>query len=128
MYDAFTGTSFEMICEFENFDAKEFGVQFRAGYYEKTIIKYDAVQKKVILDRTFSGESVGDQYGTVRKCFIDASKIKFHLFVDTSSVEIFINDGEEVFTNRIFPKEDSKEIRFFTTGGKALLHATKWDL
>ncbi|MGG3987219.1 glycoside hydrolase family 32 protein [Bacillus smithii] len=127
MYNGFIGTTFEMICDFENFDAKEFGVEFRVGDCEKTIIKYDSIQKKVILDRTFSGQPVAEEYGTVRKCFLDAAKVKFHLFVDTSSVEIFINDGEEVFTSRIFPQEDSKGIRFFAEGGKVLLHTTKWD-
>jgi beta-fructofuranosidase len=126
-YEGFTGTSYEMICDFENLDAEEFGIEFRAGRDEKTIIKYSADFKKVFLDRTFSGKSVGEEFGTVRKCFIDSHKIKFHLFVDTSSVEIFINDGEEVFTSRIFPDQDSKEIRFYTKGGRALLQATKWD-
>ena len=116
-----------MICEFESFDAEVFGIEFRAGGNEKTVIKYNAFQNKVILDRTFSGKSVGEDYGTVRKCFIDSTKIKFHLFVDTSSVEIFINNGEEVFTSRIFPDPESKEIRFFAKGGSASLHLSKWD-
>ncbi|TWE05198.1 beta-fructofuranosidase [Neobacillus bataviensis] len=128
VYEHFNGTSFEMICEFENFDAEVFGVEFRAGTKEKTILKYDALQKKVILDRTFSGEPVGEQYGTERKCSVDGSKIKLHLFADISSVEIFINDGEEVFTSRIFPGADSKEIRFFAEGGRALFQASKWDI
>ena len=31
----------------------------------------------------------------------------YHLriYVDSSSVEIFVNDGEAVFTSRVFPKE-----------------------
>jgi beta-fructofuranosidase len=36
--------------------------------------------------------------------------IKFHLFVDSSSVEIFVNDGGEVFTSRIFPSQNSRDI------------------
>ncbi|XJZ27244.1 glycoside hydrolase family 32 protein [Bacillota bacterium Lsc_1132] len=126
-YDGFSGTSYEMIVEFEDFDATEFGIEFRAGETEKTIITYNAIEKKVVFDRTNSGEAVGVEYGTVRKCSLDASKIKFQLFIDTSSVEIFINDGEEVFTSRIFPSTDSNGIRFFATEGKALLHAVKWD-
>ena len=128
VYENFNGTSYEMVCEFENFNAEAFGVEFRAGKHEKTVVKYDASQNKVILDRTLSGEPVGEAYGTERKCPVESSKIKFHLFVDISSVEIFINDGEEVFTSRIFPKADSKEIRFFAEGGRALFQASKWDI
>ncbi|NRD77932.1 sucrose-6-phosphate hydrolase [Bacillus sp. BRMEA1] len=126
VYDAFSGTAFEMICHFENYDAEEFGIEFRAGEIEKTIIKYDAAERKVVLDRTLSGESVAEDYGTVRKGYLKAQKIKFHMYVDTSSVEIFVNDGEEVFTSRIFPNSDSQDIRFFSNG-KTRFNATKWD-
>ncbi len=126
-YDAFTGTTYELICEFENISAAEFGIEFRAAGNEKTVMKYNAIHKKVILDRSQSGEIAGASYGTTRACHMDGNKIKFHMFVDTSSVEIFINDGEEIFTSRIFPSEDSKEIRFFAGNGKAIFKATKWD-
>lgn len=127
-YAGFSGTSYELIAEFTDFDATEFGIEFRVGRLnEKTIVKYDVVRKKVVLDRTNSGEAVGIDYGMVRKCSLDAAKIKFQLFVDTSSVEIFINDGEEVFTSRIFPVEDSTDIRFFVKEGTALLRAVKWN-
>ncbi|MBC6976085.1 sucrose-6-phosphate hydrolase [Bacillus sp. Xin] len=127
MYEGFTGIAYEMICEFENENATEYGIVLRASENEGTIIKYDAVQKKVILDRTHSGKPVGEEYGTTRKHSIEAQTIKFHVFVDVSSVEIFINDGEEVFTSRIFPRADSNEIRFFANKGSVMYQATRWD-
>ena len=126
-YDEFSGVTYELVCEFEQGDAHEYGIEFRAGRAEKTVIKYDAVQGKVILDRTQSGKEVALEYGTVRKCPMPGEKIKLHLFVDSSSVEIFVNDGDEVFTSRIFPDRKSKEIRFFATGGSARFNAAKWD-
>jgi beta-fructofuranosidase len=127
MYDGFSGVTYELICEFEHTNASEFGIEFRANEEEKTVIKYDAVQRKVKLDRTLSGKKVGVEYGTKRNCQIRAEKIKFHLFVDTSSVEIFVNDGEEVFTSRIFPSQNSRDIRFFAKNGRAAFKAVKWD-
>lgn len=127
MVDGFKGTTYELICEFEQADAAAFGIEFRASSEEKTVIKYDVSQKKVILDRTLSGEEVGAAYGTTRSCNLEADRIKFHLFVDSSSVEIFVNDGIEVFTSRIFPSQDSKDIRFFVTEGSANFKAVKWD-
>ena len=50
-----------------------------------------------------SGTELAEQNGVVRQCTLTAEVIKFHLFVDSSSVELFVNDGEEVFTSRIFP-------------------------
>ncbi|WP_068614976.1 glycoside hydrolase family 32 protein [Paenibacillus tuaregi] len=124
--DGFSGVSYEMICEFSAHDADQFGIEFRAGAHERTVLKYDRLRKKVILDRSLSGQTVGEEYGLTRECTVDAPALKFQLFVDTSSVEIFINDGEEVFTSRIFPDKLSTEIRFFATGGSAELDAVMW--
>ncbi|WIV17184.1 sucrose-6-phosphate hydrolase [Paenibacillus polygoni] len=124
----FTGTTYELICEFTNENAQQFGVEFRAGENEKTVLCYDHLNKKVILDRSMSGEPIESAYGNVRRCRLEADKVKFQLFVDTSSVEVFVNDGEEVFTSRIFPSEDSTEIRFFSSGGVVSLEASLWRI
>ncbi|PTU46050.1 sucrose-6-phosphate hydrolase [Paenibacillus polymyxa] len=126
-YEGFKGTAYEMICEVDLLDAKAFGIEFRASETEKTVIKYNAVSRKLVLDRTQSGEPVATSYGEVRQCAWDKDHIKLHLFVDTSSVEIFVNDGEEVFTSRIFPHPESDEIRFFADKGDALFQAVKWN-
>ncbi|TQR96853.1 glycoside hydrolase family 32 protein [Paenibacillus ottowii] len=126
-YEGFKGTAYELICEVDLLDANIFGIEFRASETEKTVIKYNAISRKLVLDRSQSGESVAAEYGEVRQCAWDKDHIKLHLFVDTSSVEIFVNDGEEVFTSRIFPHPESDEIRFFADKGEALFQAVKWD-
>jgi beta-fructofuranosidase len=127
MFDGFNGVTYEMICEFENLDASEFGIEIRTGEKDRTVISYDAMAKKVVVDRSHSGEAFAEKYGSIRKCKVEADKIKFHLFVDVSSVELFVNDGEEVFTSRIFPGEGSEGIRFFAKEGSARFEAVKWD-
>lgn len=124
---AFNGTAYELECEISHFDAERFGIEFRTGGEEKTVLQYDRLQQKLILDRTSSGAPMGGMNGTVRQCTLNGDRIKLQLFVDTSSVEIFVNDGEEVFTSRIFPSPESTGIRFFASGGKAEFNATKWD-
>ncbi|MHB0882919.1 glycoside hydrolase family 32 protein [Paenibacillus sp. SEL1] len=126
-YEGFTGTAYELICEVDLLSTKVFGIEFRASETEKTVIKYNAVSRKLVLDRSQSGEPVATSYGEVRQCSWDKDHIKLHLFVDASSVEIFVNDGEEVFTSRIFPHPESDEIRFFADKGEALFQAVKWD-
>jgi|SRR5690625_5180306 len=126
-YEGFSGDTYELISEFENGNASEFGIELRAGKEEKTVIKYNAITKKVILDRSLSGKPVGLDYGTERSCAMNADQIKFHVFVDRSSVEIFVNDGEEVFTARIFPDQTSQDIRFFVKNGSINIKATMWD-
>ncbi|WP_341962016.1 sucrose-6-phosphate hydrolase [Planococcus maritimus] len=126
-YEGFSGVTYELICEFEPGDALEYGIEFRVSEEEQTVIKFDATQGKVILDRTSSGKVIGSKHGTKRKCRIDGDVYKLQLFVDSSSVEIFVNDGEEAFTARIFPDIRSQDIRFFATGGRAAFKAVKWE-
>jgi beta-fructofuranosidase len=128
MYAGFNGTTYELICEFTNMEADEVGIEFRSCKDEKTVISYNRKEQKVTLDRTHSGEVPAKEYGTTRTCSVEGDTLKLHLFVDTSSVEIFINDGVEVFTSRIFPRPESTDIRFFARNGKVTLDTTKYNL
>jgi beta-fructofuranosidase len=124
--EGFYGETFELIAEFTDSTAEEFGVELRVGGNEKTILKYNKKIKKILFDRSFSGQPVANEFGKVRKCGINSQDIKFHVFADASSIEVFINDGEEVFTGRIFPGKESRGIRFFANGGQVNLKAIKW--
>jgi beta-fructofuranosidase len=49
--------------------------------------------------------------------------------MDTSSIEAFINDGEEVFSARVYPDKNSKGIKFFAKSGCIKVNRiVKWDL
>ncbi|WP_394238958.1 glycoside hydrolase family 32 protein [Niallia oryzisoli] len=126
--DGFTGDAYELLIEFSESNAQEFGIEVRVGHQEKTTIKYDAAEKMVIFDRTHSGQPVGMEFGEIRKCHLDGDIVSFRLFVDVSSVEVFVNNGEEVFTGRIFPHQDSRGIHFFANGGHTKLRAMKWNM
>ncbi len=121
------GKTYELICEIKDLKADRVGIEFRANNSEKTVLSYDSVNKEIILDRSLSGQPLEKKNGYIRRCSFKAEELKIHMFVDVSSVEIFINDGEEVFTSRIFPSEDSEAIRFFAQNGSATFGAVKWD-
>ncbi|OCA82878.1 glycoside hydrolase family 32 protein [Pseudobacillus wudalianchiensis] len=50
-----------------------------------------------------------------------------HIFLDTSSLEVFINGGQEVFTARFFADPEERSI-VFKTNGRANLFIQKWKL
>ena len=55
-----------------------------------------------------SRENVIEGPKGVRKLKLsDSENLKLHVFVDKSAVEIYINDGEEVLSSRVFAKIDS---------------------
>ena len=44
-----------------------FGINLRVGKGQATVVKYNAVDKKIILDRSSSGELYDVEHGTVRR-------------------------------------------------------------
>lgn len=56
-------------------------------------------------------------------------ELQLHVFVDKSSIEIFVNGGKEVFTSRIFPKKDARSIQLKAIEGVVeIQQITKYEL
>lgn len=110
------GTHYELECEFSTINAKEVGLNLRSGKQEKTVIKYDVEMGKVILDRSKSGELFAEEFGTKRVIPFKEKTFKLQIFVDTSSIEIFVNEGEYVMSARIFPTNKENRIEIFARG------------
>ncbi|MGK9185556.1 sucrose-6-phosphate hydrolase [Priestia filamentosa] len=126
MLDQFSGKTFELICDI-TVEKGTAGVKLRVGEDEETLLYLDTEKEKIVFDRTKSGVPVATQYGTIRKTAYHEKAISFQIFMDISSVEIFINEGECVFTSRIFPKQGSTETMFFANDGMASFAVKKWD-
>lgn len=73
-------------------------------------IKIDTVTGQFSIDRSQVGEQYALDFGTERHCPIPAQMTKVRIFVDKSIIEIFINDGEQVLTSRVFPNQDQTGI------------------
>lgn len=66
-------------------------------------------QRQIILDRTLSGEKIAEEFGTDRLIADNiGDKVNLRIFLDRSSIEIFVNDGDFVASSRIFPTEQQK--------------------
>ena len=48
---------------------------------------------------------------------LNHQRLKLQVFVDTSSIEVFANDGEIAITSLLFPSEGSKELLLFSNEG-----------
>lgn len=125
--DDFNRKVYEVICTFKEFNGDYIGVKLRKGENEETVVYYDVRDKKLVVDRSKSGKLFAEAYGMQRKCTIDSKEIKLQIFIDVSSIEVFVNDGEEVFTGRIFTDKNSTGISFFANGS-AVVEAKLWDI
>lgn len=103
------GQTYEIIAKFKNISS-DFGIKLRADEKNETVVKFDFEAKKLILDRS-KGRQTDKR---VRKVFLgDLDNLELRIFVDNSSVEVFVNGGEEVFSSRIFPEKGANGISVF---------------
>lgn len=85
---------------------------------EQTTVFYDLAANEVTVDTTQAGEL---SYQAVNKASLlnNSNEITFHIFVDTCSVEVFVNDGEATLSTRIYPDSASNSIALYTEGIEA---------
>ncbi len=105
------GNSFEMIVEIDELHSNNFGINFRKSENEK--ISLSVENNLVCLNRDNTDSLKGKRYFET-----DSQNHKFHIFMDKSSIEVFYNDGKEVFTSRLYVSEKSNDIEFFSNNGK----------
>lgn len=104
----------------------ELGVKVRKGAGEETIIGYNPAKQELYVDRTRSGktdfkkEFSGRFSAPLKREDNPNGRIRMQIFVDRSSVEVFVNDGQVTLTNLIFPKPDSQGFEFFGDGFRAI--------
>ena len=67
-------------------------------------------------DKIFSLEMKESGEGRDKRAVYLKELKKIQMFVDTSSIEIFINNGEEVFTSRFYPKNKNIQVEVFNKG------------
>ena len=128
-------SGFEAVLEFEWGENSPFlGLQLSNDQGDEYRITFNARSGMFTSDRTGSGDlSFSEKFasnihlapvydGTNRK------SVKLHLFVDTSSIEVFANDGEVVMTETFFPREHFQTVSLFSRAGSAKVNGTFYSL
>jgi fructan beta-fructosidase len=107
------------------------GIRLYSGQDQATLVAIDRTKEQVLVDRTKSGQTgfhstFAGVYAAplLRK----ATPVALRLFVDTSSVEVFVNDGEQVLTCVIFPDADNTGLEFFGGETATISNAEVWKL
>lgn len=132
-FSGFTGDclEFEAQISFEEPGICELTVRASPDGSERTIISYDSAEKLLTVDGskssldpdvnhlTFSGTLPPDKSGTIR----------FHVFLDRSVLEVFLNDSACI-THRLYPtREDSLGVSFAVKQGSIQIHRLSvWKL
>ncbi len=126
------GKALEIIAEFKVGTASQFGFKVRTGSGEETLVGYDAPAGQVFVDRTKSGQVAFSSLFPSRETAplsAENGRVKLHIFVDWSSVEVFGDAGQVCITDQIFPMPSSDGLALFANGGNARLVSLQiWPL
>jgi fructan beta-fructosidase len=114
----------EIVCALEPDTSGEMGLTLTTGPAERTVIRYDGKTRRLTIDRSQSGlladnpafakpleAAIQPQDGTVR----------LHIFIDRSSVELFVDDGAAVMTAQLFPAGKDRILHVYSASGEAKL-------
>jgi beta-fructofuranosidase len=106
------------------------GFEVFKGTNQATKIYYDNATNHVVFDRRNSGIRIesfdddGELNVRYAKVMPKANQtITLEIFLDVSSVEVFINDGYYTMTGVVYPDQSSDQIAFYTSNGTATLNA-----
>jgi len=108
----------EIYVEIDQFEGKQFEIQLQNNC--KLIFN----NEKGIL--TLERKSFDQVHVETRQCKIDKLQ-NIHMYLDRSSLEIFINDGQIVFTSRFYKKTEKNEC-IVTVEGKSKFSLKNWSL
>lgn len=90
-----------------------FELHLKKGMGQETKLIFDFKNNEVHFDRSKSGKltTISD-FRSIQSARINVENgmVDFNIFVDNSSIEIFINNGRIVFSNQIFPDHTSNGI------------------
>jgi uncharacterized protein YjdB len=112
--------------------ATQYGINIRVSpdRQENTKIYYDAVNHKVVLDKSQSTNSTADE----EKVLISqdynetafGKPVTFHIYMDNSIVDVFINE-KAAFSFRIYPtRADSRGIELYANGSTTFTTVSTW--
>lgn len=121
-----SGSHYELKTVFDMSDAETLTIKLRTSADEETVLTYNKNSQLLILNRDNSGAGPAGEREMPTP--LVNNQLALHIFMDTSSVEIFVNDGFGVMSARIYPTDSSTGISFAATGTATLLQADFYTL
>lgn len=119
--------SYELILEVEKEEAVELEMKMASSEGEHSSLKVNFEDGIGIFDNSEMNKGLK----SVRKFKVGdhSNRLKVHLFMDKSAVEVFLNDGSKVISSRIYPKEGSIGLEIISHGGEIKINKLDiWSL
>ena len=103
-------------------DAERFGITLGDGL----CLFVDKQTQRLFLNRDYSAYGIQDSRSVVLP---EGNLLELRVYIDRSSVEVFVNQGEKTLSSRIYPQPDKRALSLFAEKGQAMLsQGDSWTL
>lgn len=126
--------TFKATIDVSELNGGKVGFKLLKGDDEETNIYYDSTLNKLVFDRRNSGRKVStaDDDGELDVRYASVTpidnKITLEIFVDVSSVEVFVNDGYYSMSGLVYPTNTALAYSVYSTGSANILNLIKNDI
>jgi fructan beta-fructosidase len=109
------GNALEIEIEFQPDSSMEFGLAVLGGKSHRTQVGINRRQSIIYIDRSRSGVTNFSKHfpGRQEASLHVGDMVKLNVLVDRSSIELFANNGEVTFADRVYPEEEDRECSIF---------------
>jgi beta-fructofuranosidase len=106
---------------------RKFAVRFAQNEQYQTSVSFRPHESVLKVDRKFSGSRRAIIHQRRSKVNAPGGRLKLRLILDRFSVEVFVNDGEQVMSATIYTDLTAEGISFFADG-QVTMDVVKYDL
>lgn len=121
------GRSIDMEIQLTGDTYQKYKIKLAAGDSRYSEIIYNRKEKVLTFDRTYSG--LKRDVTSMRSMYVEEENgmLSLRVLVDKYSVEIFVNNGEQVMTSLIYTPLSENSISF-SSDGEACMNITKYNI
>ena len=107
-------------------------IECRSNQDDKTYLSYDCKSHLLELNREQSGYELNKKGKYQNKKSVHCKPInnllRLKVYLDQSSIEVFINQGEHTLTSTIYPREKADKCKLYGRGNIIFEQLRKWDI
>jgi beta-fructofuranosidase len=129
------GNRIELLVEVELGAASAFSLHLFVGSAHRTTLRFDRNEGRISFDRSASGVPIQELHAggspsviRTRRYSPENGRLRLRVFLDRSSVELFLGDGELTMTGVVYPDPGDEGIEFASEGKAQLISVEKYDL
>jgi beta-fructofuranosidase len=125
--EGISGREIDMSIEIDGAHCEKFKIKIAKNKEYETLINFEPRKNLISFDRSYSGKLRDTLHKREMKVRNQNGRIKLRFIMDKYSLEMFVNDGEQVMTSTFYTTLEARDILFYADG-QATINIEKHDI